>query len=147
MSDPLNHAGERPPICTHCNDTHSIYRESSGETVMCTWCPTPCEKCRQRHGAYCAATPCACACHASHYLYRGRRAEPARETCASLSARYDEIARAVARRDHEVAHAAEHRLRADALRSIMSATSLEEAQALATIAMGTNQIVDRRWFG
>lgn len=53
-------------VCSTCNDTH---RMSLGDReVMCTRCPTPCERCRQRTagcgaGAYCAVTPCACPCH------------------------------------------------------------------------------------
>jgi hypothetical protein len=46
-------------VCDTCNDTH---RMSLGDrTVMCTRCPTPCEKCRA--GPYCTSTPCYCDCH------------------------------------------------------------------------------------
>lgn len=57
-----------PTVCDTCQDTHMM---TLGErTVMCTRCPTPCESCRQRYknagpGAYCASTPCGCACHGS----------------------------------------------------------------------------------
>jgi hypothetical protein len=58
-------------VCDTCNDTHTMpLHDSSGNVrdVMCTRCPTPCEKCRGRTpggggGPYCAKTPCACACH------------------------------------------------------------------------------------
>lgn len=51
------------PVCATCNDTHLM---TLGEQeVMCTRCPTPCEKCRSRPppGPYCQTTPCPCACH------------------------------------------------------------------------------------
>lgn len=54
--------------CTTCGDTHRM--SLRGELVPCTRCPVPCAKCRsgagvpgQPLGAYCASTPCACACH------------------------------------------------------------------------------------
>ena len=55
-------------VCSTCNDTHAMAL-GAGQ-VMCTRCPVPCELCRARHrnggaGAYCATTPCTCACHAS----------------------------------------------------------------------------------
>lgn len=43
-----------------------LLHEEAGDTrtVMCTRCPTPCEKCRARpQGPYCDKTPCDCACH------------------------------------------------------------------------------------
>lgn len=49
------------PVCKKCNDTHTM---TLGEReVMCTFCPTPCEKCRGRLSAYCAGEPCPCVCH------------------------------------------------------------------------------------
>jgi hypothetical protein len=48
--------------CTHCGDTHTMQLEDS--SVMCTWCPVPCQNCRAGgFGAYCAETPCLCDCH------------------------------------------------------------------------------------
>lgn len=48
--------------CETCNDTHSM--SLRGSLVPCTRCPTPCQECRiNGRGAYCATTPCACACH------------------------------------------------------------------------------------
>lgn len=54
------------PVCSTCKDTHTM--TLGDREVMCTRCPTPCEQCRQRDtgygpGAYCATTPCGCACH------------------------------------------------------------------------------------
>ncbi len=59
------------PICTTCNDSHVMTLSRGGraeQVVACTRCPVPCEACRQRTpgqgaGAFCATTPCACACH------------------------------------------------------------------------------------
>jgi hypothetical protein len=61
------------PVCSTCQDTHemTIHRPSGDEqTVMCTRCPRPCDRCRQGAGTpgvglgpYCATTPCACDCH------------------------------------------------------------------------------------
>ena len=57
----------RKPVCATCNDTHLMTQAREGDndrTVMCTACPTPCQKCRKDgRGAYCARTPCRCACH------------------------------------------------------------------------------------
>lgn len=56
--------GAPVPTCFACDDTH--YMTMRGRTVMCTHCPTPCEKCRSDgRGPYCQTTPCACSCHAS----------------------------------------------------------------------------------
>ncbi len=56
------------PICDTCNDTHRTTLTSDGEVdqvVMCTRCPVPCADCRSKpQGAFCATTPCGCACHA-----------------------------------------------------------------------------------
>lgn len=59
------------PVCKTCNDTHRMTRSREGDndqTVMCTYCPTPCEGCQSRSpgrgsGPYCSKTPCACSCH------------------------------------------------------------------------------------
>jgi hypothetical protein len=51
------------PVCDACNDTHRVHMEDLGD-VMCTRCPTPCQQCRAGGtGAFCATTPCSCACH------------------------------------------------------------------------------------
>src|SRR6185436_2872546 len=44
--------------------------------VMCTFCPMPCRECAidEGRGAFCAATPCGCACHP-----RKRDAPPPRD--------------------------------------------------------------------
>ncbi len=52
-------------ICSTCDDTHLM---TLGERmVMCTRCPLPCSSCRgspmDPTAAYCAKTPCPCACH------------------------------------------------------------------------------------
>ena len=47
-------------VCSTCSDTHTM--PATG--FMCTHCPLPCMKCRgQACNAYCASTPCTCACH------------------------------------------------------------------------------------
>ncbi len=55
------------PVCSTCNDTHSmILHNSSGDerNVMCTFCPRPCQECRQGgNGPFCTNTPCSCECH------------------------------------------------------------------------------------
>ncbi len=56
------------PVCDTCNDTHEMWlgTEQRGDhrKVMCTHCPTPCQKCRQGgNGPYCTNTPCDCPCH------------------------------------------------------------------------------------
>lgn len=53
-------------VCETCNDTHmmTLYRSGHARDVMCTRCPAPCEECRgTTNTAYCAVTPCPCACH------------------------------------------------------------------------------------
>jgi hypothetical protein len=50
----------RPPVCAACSDTRVM--ALGDRSVPCTRCPTPCERCRR--AAYCAETPCRCACHA-----------------------------------------------------------------------------------
>ena len=61
------HARGASPVCATCNDTHAMVLHKDGDvdqTVMCTGCPTPCQKCRQGgNGPYCGVTPCGCACH------------------------------------------------------------------------------------
>jgi hypothetical protein len=52
--------GSAAPACSTCNDTHRM--ELREREAPCTRCPVPCQACRD--GAYCATTPCACACHA-----------------------------------------------------------------------------------
>lgn len=59
--------------CATCDDSH---RMTLGDRdVPCTHCPLPCLACKQPGGAYCAATPCGCACHAPA---RVARSEPAK---------------------------------------------------------------------
>lgn len=55
-------------ICPVCNDTH-VMQFGECDPRMCTRCPTPCRSCAQDggRGAYCAKTPCACACHLRPY--------------------------------------------------------------------------------
>lgn len=93
--------GKRAPICTQCNDTHRIHRES-GTTVACAWCPVPCERCRQKLGAFCASTPCACSCHAAHHQYRALRSRAPRGSIY-IAASSKELARA--QQAHAVARA------------------------------------------
>jgi hypothetical protein len=56
-------------VCQKCHDSHQVWSLEHERFVMCTSCPTPCEKCRSRPigggpgGAYCAETPCSCDCH------------------------------------------------------------------------------------
>lgn len=50
------------PICSTCNDTHTMTLD--GTVVMCTRCPVPCQECRSDgRGPFCETTPCACTCH------------------------------------------------------------------------------------
>lgn len=53
------------PVCDVCNDTHQMYHHGLEDQVPCTRCPTPCRECaaHEGRGAYCAETPCSCACH------------------------------------------------------------------------------------
>lgn len=52
-----------PAVCETCNDTHRMHTEERGD-VPCTRCPVPCRACQGAgQSAYCATTPCACACH------------------------------------------------------------------------------------
>lgn len=57
-------------VCNVCNDTHRMtLHGANGDSlrdreVSCTFCPTPCESCRQHLGAFCVLTPCPCKCHA-----------------------------------------------------------------------------------
>ena len=61
------------PVCARCNDTHEMTLHRDGHEdrkVSCTGCPTPCDNCRGRvkgggYTAFCATTPCPCACHAA----------------------------------------------------------------------------------
>lgn len=64
----------RPKIvCVACNDTHRVEVEDHG-TQMCTRCPIPCTRCRAGgNGAFCASTPCSCACHTMGERLRTRR--------------------------------------------------------------------------
>lgn len=54
-----------PPVCSKCCDTHrmTVQRDTDPKVWPCTFCPTPCEACRGERSAYCAQTPCGCACH------------------------------------------------------------------------------------
>jgi hypothetical protein len=65
------------PICTTCNDTHRARYPEDDQTAMCRHCPVPCVNCG--HGFYCAATPCACACHVRARDPRYIRIEQQRE--------------------------------------------------------------------
>ncbi len=50
------------PVCHICDDSHRM--DLGGTTVMCTWCPVPCQECRHGGtGPYCENTPCLCECH------------------------------------------------------------------------------------
>ena len=78
------------PICTRCNDTHLVDapEDQAGPfgdgKWMCTSCPSPCQQCRAGgNGPFCETTPCACACHAKHFRYAGRRTS---EACSSVVA-------------------------------------------------------------
>lgn len=57
------------PVCARCNDTHRVPAPNAGPfgdgTWMCTSCPVPCRSCANDcgRGAFCAVTPCPCACH------------------------------------------------------------------------------------
>lgn len=59
--------GSGKPVCSTCNDTHRMMwgEEGTEREVPCTRCPTPCDRCRIHQAAYCAKTPCGCACHGS----------------------------------------------------------------------------------
>ena len=63
------------PICTTCNDSHVMTLGTADyddeREVMCTHCPSPCQKCRVAGtGPYCTTTPCSCTCHSQHWQYR-----------------------------------------------------------------------------
>lgn len=52
--------------CDVCNDTRQmvLHTEDEEDYVMCTHCPTPCQKCRAGgNGPFCEKTPCRCTCH------------------------------------------------------------------------------------
>jgi len=52
--------------CAECDDTHKItLRDPHGGDylVSCTSCPTPCSKCSEAQGVFCAGSPCPCVCH------------------------------------------------------------------------------------
>lgn len=57
------------PACSRCADTHQMPAwNGSGAMWPCTFCPRPCELCRERPeggppGAYCAVRLCPCDCH------------------------------------------------------------------------------------
>lgn len=54
----------KKPVCKYCNDTHWVHSVIGG-TVLCQYCPVPCQKCREGgNGPFCAKTPCDCECHA-----------------------------------------------------------------------------------
>lgn len=57
------------PICKVCNDTHRMpWSNEDMPEVMCTFCPTPCQRCRAGgNGPYCEKTPCSCSCHGGRY--------------------------------------------------------------------------------
>lgn len=59
----INNAGKASTeVCSTCKDTHRM--EFGDQKVMCTHCPSPCEKCRKNgNGAFCEKTPCDCQCH------------------------------------------------------------------------------------
>lgn len=66
LNPPAEHVAlPTKPVCDSCHDTHQVHNEERGESRMCTRCPRPCRKCANGYGrgAYCAKTPCACACH------------------------------------------------------------------------------------
>lgn len=51
------------PVCEKCDDTHRMTWQDSDD-VPCTFCPTPCQKCRKDGiGPYCTDAPCSCVCH------------------------------------------------------------------------------------
>ncbi len=60
----------KPVVCSTCNDSH-VMTLPRGD-VMCTRCPVPCVRCRGGFTAYCAETPCSCACHAPKSAGGGR---------------------------------------------------------------------------
>lgn len=73
------------PICSTCKDTHRMEIYTIGnydevQTVMCTGCPVPCQKCRAGGiGPYCEQTPCACSCHEHNFMYRKAKKKAATE--------------------------------------------------------------------
>ncbi len=57
------------PVCTTCSDTHRMWLgEEDDRMVMCTHCPTPCQRCG--NGPYCETTPCPCKCHGDRFASR-----------------------------------------------------------------------------
>ena len=63
---PRVEAFEQSPVCSVCNDTHAMPNRNNDGVWYCTSCPTPCEKCREPRGAYCAVLRCECECHTKH---------------------------------------------------------------------------------
>lgn len=74
VSKSVNHTAKAPPatppsetvtpVCSTCRDTHWMSRSGGKDNVMCTHCPTPCQRCRAGgNGPYCEHTPCSCDCH------------------------------------------------------------------------------------
>lgn len=70
-------------VCERCKDTHLMTlhdgNEETDRQVMCTHCPSPCERCRDRmpEGGglpYCRKTPCSCTCHGAAEVPLARRA-------------------------------------------------------------------------
>lgn len=57
----LNNHFANIPVCKACKDSHRMTIDDGDRIVMCTFCPVPCESCRQ--GPYCSKTPCGCKCH------------------------------------------------------------------------------------
>jgi len=76
-------------VCKICNDTHLMYLEDHGN-VMCTHCPSPCEKCRYKgKGAYCANIPCLCECHSTMTRHVKSKLEKMTEALRMIRDNYD----------------------------------------------------------
>lgn len=101
------------PICEKCKDTHKMPAwNESGDIWPCTFCPRPCQRCRESGvGAYCGTTPCMCDCHKDDHQYKKffERQEPVRRPTLDEVADYIERRMKAARadRNHESAGAYE----------------------------------------
>lgn len=48
------------PVCLRCLDSRRMWL--GGYSVLCTRCPTPCDRCNNG-GGFCIVTHCGCTCH------------------------------------------------------------------------------------
>lgn len=91
----------KTPVCTICNDTHSMVLHRDGDAdrvVMCTRCPVPCQRCRaDGNGPFCETTPCPCECHRSGVAVRRDDPHPPSDPtcmqCGDQQSTHDDVNR------------------------------------------------------